>query len=40
MTEERDAPHLTDTEALAAAKAVTALFQRWNLYEPDLKLFE
>ena len=35
MQDEQNAPSLTETEALAAAKAVTALFQRWNLNEGE-----
>ena len=35
MTNERNAPSLTETEALAAARAVTTLFQKWELTDAE-----
>jgi hypothetical protein len=35
MTNKQDAPSLTETEALAAARAVTTLFQRWGLSDEE-----
>ena len=35
MTNEQDAPSLTETEALAAARAVTTLFQKWELTDTE-----
>jgi len=37
MQDEQDAPSLTDEEARAAAKAVTALFQRWGLSDEEAR---
>lgn len=37
MQDEQDAPTLTEEEARAAAKAVTALFQRWDLSDEEAR---
>jgi hypothetical protein len=37
MPDEQDAPHLTETEALASARAVTTLFQRWQLIDEEAR---
>jgi len=37
MQDEQDAPTLTEEEASAAAKAVTALFQRWELSDAEAR---
>lgn len=35
MTNEQDAPTLTEEEALAAARAITTLFQKWELTDAE-----
>ena len=35
MTNEQDASQLTETETLAAAKAITTLFQKWELTDAE-----
>lgn len=37
MQDQHDAPNLTETEALASARAVTTLFQRWQLIDEEAR---